>query len=134
MEEKLESLNLKIRPSLAPQGMDMLISHNWPGNVRELENVVERALIEHRKGRLNFKGLTEVPSPTPRNSMEDSQERWPLRLDELNAMHIKKVLKKAGGKISGPGGAAEMLGINQSTLRGKMDKLGIPYRRNKPHR
>ena len=46
-------------------------------------------------------------------------------------MHIQKVLKITNGKIHGPGGAAELMGINPSTLRNRMNKLAIPYGRGK---
>ena len=52
-----------------------------------------------------------------------------LGLDEINALHIERVLKLANGKINGPGGAAELLGIHPNTLRKRMDKLGISYKR-----
>jgi len=45
------------------------------------------------------------------------------------AYHIRNVLESTSGKVHGPGGAAELLGMNASTLRGKMNKLGIPYGR-----
>jgi hydrogenase-4 transcriptional activator len=45
------------------------------------------------------------------------------------AAHIESVLATAGGKIHGPGGAAELLGVNENTLRNRMDRLRIPYRR-----
>jgi DNA-binding protein Fis len=54
---------------------------------------------------------------------------YPLNLDEANAVHITEVLRLAKGKIDGPGGAAEMLGIKPGTLRSRLDKLGISYRR-----
>jgi DNA-binding protein Fis len=59
----------------------------------------------------------------------NSRLLYPLNLDEANAVHITEVLKLAKGKIDGPGGAAELLGINPSTLRSRLDKLGIGYRR-----
>ncbi len=52
-----------------------------------------------------------------------------LNLDRVVADHLVRVLKKAGGKINGPQGAAELLGVNPSTLRSKMKKLGIPHGR-----
>jgi transcriptional regulator with GAF, ATPase, and Fis domain len=55
----------------------------------------------------------------------------PLKLDEAMALHIQKVMKMTKGKIHGPGGAAELLGINPNTLRGRMSRLGIKYGRNK---
>jgi transcriptional regulator with GAF, ATPase, and Fis domain len=53
----------------------------------------------------------------------------PLRLDELTTLHITNVLKMTKGKIHGPGGAAELLGLEPNTLRARMDKLGIIFRR-----
>lgn len=50
-------------------------------------------------------------------------------LAAINAQHIRQALKMSGGKINGPGGAAEILGINPSTLLKRMDKLGSPYGR-----
>ncbi len=53
----------------------------------------------------------------------------PLTLDEVMSRHIRRVLETTGGKVHGKGGAAEMLGINPSTLRNRMNQLGIPYGR-----
>jgi transcriptional regulator with GAF, ATPase, and Fis domain len=50
-----------------------------------------------------------------------------LSLDEINAQHIRQALETAGGKINGPGGAEEILGIHPNTLRTRMIKLGIPH-------
>jgi transcriptional regulator with GAF, ATPase, and Fis domain len=57
------------------------------------------------------------------------RNRTVLSLDEVNAQHIRQALETAGGKINGPGGAAEILGIHPNTLRTRMNKLGIPYGR-----
>ena len=54
-----------------------------------------------------------------------------LTLDEVNRMHIQQTLRHTRGKIHGPGGAAEFLGINPNTLRFKMRKLGIPLKTGK---
>jgi hypothetical protein len=54
-----------------------------------------------------------------------------LELDVVVALHIRRVLELAGGKIHGPGGAGELLRINPNTLRYKMRKLGIPFRRQR---
>jgi DNA-binding NtrC family response regulator len=106
------------------------MEYDWPGNVRELENLVERALILHRGGPLTFS--TMLPSSEQKNmplATGNNCSPYPLNLDEANAVHITEVLKLAKGKIDGPGGAAEMLGINPSTLRSRLGKLGISYRR-----
>jgi len=55
-----------------------------------------------------------------------------LDLDATVTRHIEQVLDQAGGKIHGPGGAAELLGVNPNSLRSKMRKLGIPFRKNRP--
>ncbi|MFH2045772.1 MAG: hypothetical protein ABIK92_11570 [Pseudomonadota bacterium] len=54
-----------------------------------------------------------------------------LKLNEVNAHHISMVLELTKGKINGPGGAADLLGLHKSTLRSRMDKLGIDYGRKK---
>jgi len=123
-------LGIGVPPSIAPGALQRLMEYGWPGNVRELENVVERELILHRGGSLTFS--TILPGPEQKNMplvASNSCLLYPLNLDEANAVHITEVLKLAKGKIDGPGGAAEMLGINPSTLRSRLGKLGICYRR-----
>ncbi|MCG8344080.1 MAG: hypothetical protein MI685_02825, partial [Chlorobiales bacterium] len=94
--------------------------------VRELENIVERALILNPTGPLTFDQLNfTMESP-------GSSDDFLAETDNLNEMisrHIQKVLDKTGGKIHGPDGAAERLGINANTLRNRMDKLGMKYRK-----
>jgi transcriptional regulator with GAF, ATPase, and Fis domain len=125
-------LGIGVPPSIAPGALQRLMEYDWPGNVRELENLVERELILHRGGPLTFSTIL------PRSEQKDISlvagnncSLYPLNLDEANAVHITEVLKLAKGKIDGPGGAAELLGINPSTLRSRLDKLGIHYRRNR---
>jgi transcriptional regulator with GAF, ATPase, and Fis domain len=52
-----------------------------------------------------------------------------LSLNEINAQHIRQALETAGGKINGPGGAAQILGLHPNTLRSRMIKLGILFGR-----
>lgn len=129
IHRKSLELKLKQRPKLATGAIDRLIAHDWPGNVRELENTIERALIQHRAGSpLSIEAL--LPQAAPGKILQDQSRDEPLAtLDEMNALHIRQALEQAGGKIYGPGGAAQILRINPSTLRKRMDKLGIPYGR-----
>ena len=126
---KSRELKLKIIPTLAPGAIDGLTTRCWKGNVRELENVVERALIRYRSGPLSFDPETdslreEIPGAlTPIGGY--------FRLDDVIFKHIEGVLNMTGGKINGPNGAAELLGVHPSTLRNRMKKLGIPYGRAK---
>jgi transcriptional regulator with GAF, ATPase, and Fis domain len=50
-------------------------------------------------------------------------------LDVVVSRHIQRVLARTGGKVNGPHGAAALLGVNPSTLRNRMKKLGIPFGR-----
>jgi transcriptional regulator with GAF, ATPase, and Fis domain len=134
IHRKSIELKLKEKPKLAADAIDRLIAHDWPGNVRELENTIERALIQHRAGNpLSFEAL--VPLLNPGRNAQDQSRTVSVRdepfasLDEMSTRHIRQALEKAGGKIYGPGGAAEILSINPSTLRKRMNKLGISYGR-----
>jgi DNA-binding NtrC family response regulator len=129
IDRKSVELKLTERPALAPGAIDRLISYDWPGNVRELENMIERALIQHRGGVLSFETLLSRSVSEGREKVEDDRHRTLPSLDEINARHIRRALKAAGGKINGPGGAAQILGLHPNTLRKRMNKLGIPYGR-----
>jgi DNA-binding NtrC family response regulator len=98
--------------------------------VRELENLVERELIRHRGGPLTFESIQlDEKGKAKTVAAGDSHPHLPMKLDEAMAAHISEVLAFAKGKIHGPGGAAELLGMNPNTLRWRLDKLGINYRR-----
>ena len=98
--------------------MERLQQYDWPGNVRELRNVVERALI------LCSGPVLEVAPPVP-SSAADSGADLELTMDEVQRRHILKVLEAAGGRIRGVGGAAELLDLKPTTLRSRMQRLGI---------
>lgn len=105
--------------SVSPRTMNELQAHSWPGNVRELANVIERAVI-HTHGNVlqlvdHFKNVTEV-APTE-------------TLEEVERDYIIRTLENTGWRIEGPHGAAKILGLNPSTLRTRMLKLGIQRRR-----
>jgi transcriptional regulator with GAF, ATPase, and Fis domain len=130
IDRKSIELKLTERPALAPGAIDRLIAYDWPGNVRELENMIERALIQHRGGVLSFEPLLPLPVPEGREAVEEAGRSRALpSLDEINARHIRRALKIAGGKINGPGGAGQILGLHPNTLRKRMNKLGIPFGR-----
>jgi transcriptional regulator with GAF, ATPase, and Fis domain len=103
--------------SVTPREMENLQRHTWPGNVRELANVIERAVI-HTQGETlqvvdRFEPLEQRP-PTSAKTLE-----------EVEREHIIAVLENTGWRIEGPFGAAKILGLNPSTLRTRMLKLGI---------
>jgi DNA-binding NtrC family response regulator len=106
------------------------MNYSWPGNVRELENVIERAMILSKTGQLTFDHL--IPGQVKDKALPlEVQANGALKLDDVVSRHIQQVLKMTNGKVHGPGGAAELLGINPSTLRHRMNQLGISYGRNK---
>jgi formate hydrogenlyase transcriptional activator len=95
--------------------MEALQRYSWPGNVRELRNVIEHAMIV-------TSGKALVIDPPRLGISEILKIR---NLEDLERAHILGVLEKAGWRITGSGGAAEMLGLKRTTLQSKMKKLGI---------
>ena len=133
IDRKLKAFNLSKHPVLAPGAMEQLTAYPWPGNVRELENMVERALIRHQsQGEnkpLRFESLIEDrPDDTMRPAVQEETHPH-LSLDAAMRRHIEAVLRKTGGRIQGRDGAAAILGIHSSTLRSRMDKLGVTFGR-----
>jgi formate hydrogenlyase transcriptional activator len=105
----------KVIESIPKRTMQALQSYSWPGNVRELRNVIEHAMIL-------TKGKTlDVQVPKRASSETDASGN----LEELERGHIVAVLEKSGWRVAGQGGAAEVLGLERTTLQSKMKKLGI---------
>ena len=125
MERKVHEMGMRITPTVAPGAIDRLLRYDWPGNVREVANVVERALIQSNGKVLTFDDITG-----PLRQVVETPS-GPFKLEEMEAQHIRQVMKIANGKIEGKNGAAEILGINPATLRHRMRKLGIPFGRGK---
>lgn len=125
-------LGIAIPPAIAPGALERLMNYGWPGNVRELENLVERELIRHQGGQLLFNSLLLAEGENVSIPPQTENGLYPhMELDEVISRHISAALKDSAGKIHGPGGAAELLGIKPNTLRARMDKLGIRYGRRK---
>jgi len=94
-----------------------LQSYSWPGNVRELANVIERAVISAPGPVLHIADQFE---PVPEESSTSTRT-----LEEVEKEYIIRILDEASWKVEGPNGAAKRLGLNPSTLRTRMVKLGI---------
>jgi len=101
--------------------LERAAAHDWPGNIRELENFVERALI--------MSSGPTLEAVEPSSPAHSEQSIVPTRvegtLEELERSHIRRVLEATRWTIEGERGAARVLGLNPSTLRGRMRKLGI---------
>jgi len=105
---------------VSKETMNALENYSWPGNVRELESVIERAVITSQGTSLVVLDRFETFRKT-----EDQAGQEIKALDELEQHHILLVLQKTGWRIDGKNGAAVLLGLNPSTLRGRMRKYGI---------
>ena len=119
-------------PQFTKANMLELKAYDWPGNVRELQNVIERAVITSRSGKLAFNLTQEKLNNGRRDKAERrraSDDAQPVLTEEemkqrdrenlLNALH------QSGWKITGDGGAAEILGMKPTTLHSKIKKLGL---------
>lgn len=106
---------------------DQLCQYDWPGNVRELANLLERAVILCPSETLQPQHLA-VSRARPTSTAPESLPT----LEEGERRLIQRALEQTGGVLAGPSGAAELLGINRSTLWSRMRKLGIemPKSRN----
>jgi DNA-binding NtrC family response regulator len=105
--------------------MEQLQRYAWPGNIRELQNVIERACVLASGPVVSLgETLRTTMSATPAGGSAAVPSPL-LPLDDSERAHIRRALLAANGRIHGPQGAAEMLGINPSTLRSRMQKLGI---------
>ena len=130
VERKAREMNLGCTPSVAPADITRLQAYEWPGNVRELQNIIERAIIQNPGGPLFFPPLVASLAPaasgTPAAAGDPAAEQFRFStLDAVTAEHIRRMLAATGGRVAGRGGAAELLGVNPSTLRSRMKKLGI---------
>jgi transcriptional regulator with GAF, ATPase, and Fis domain len=119
---------------LAPADVEMLLAYDWPGNVRELAAVVERAAILGNGKWLDLRralGTAPAADPTPRVGPPPvpSPDAPFATLDQAMSMHLEAALTKTGGQVEGAGGAAKLLGINPHTLRARMRKLGVDWKR-----
>ncbi|MFQ5676412.1 MAG: sigma-54 interaction domain-containing protein [bacterium] len=105
--------------SIPAKTMKSLQGYSWPGNVRELENIIERAVITAKGNRIQLDESFFIPENTP------AQATASMHLQDVECDHILHILKETNWIIEGPRGAARCLGLNPSTLRARMKKLGI---------
>jgi transcriptional regulator with GAF, ATPase, and Fis domain len=117
-------------PSVPNREMERAQHYDWPGNVRELQNVVERAVIVSHGGKLvlelpeagNATHLHKRSTPAVATSAEVIPEQeWRNRERD----NVLAALRQANGRISGKGGAADLLGINAATLTSRIKSIGI---------
>lgn len=114
VQEQMIKLGKSIK-RIKSADIEALQAYSWPGNVRELRNVVERACI------LAKGPLLSIPAPI----MAQENNFTPLTLMEVERNHILESLRVTNWRVSGPKGAAKLLGLNAKTLESRMRRLGI---------
>lgn len=121
--------------SFSQKHIQELQRYNWPGNIRELQNVLERAMITARHGAVSFQYLLEqdgqpVSQTKESNVLVENGNSDILTIDDLKQLEIKnlqRAVQHCEGKIFGEDGAAQLLGINPTTLISRLKKFGISY-------
>jgi transcriptional regulator with GAF, ATPase, and Fis domain len=125
IKKKSFEMNLEKIPELTGLSLEQLKNYYWPGNVRELENIIERSLILKKNNSLvSFENILTIKDFSEKKEDENLEKEF-LTLENMTRQHIKKALEISGCRIEGKKGAAQILGMNPSTLRSKMKKLGI---------
>ncbi|MFD0764591.1 sigma-54 dependent transcriptional regulator [Mucilaginibacter lutimaris] len=106
--------------------VNQLKLYNWPGNIRELEHFIERQVLIKGEGIIE---QISVPQSASGAVVTQTAQQTPAgsfkTMEEMEAEYIVQVLKSCQGRIGGPGGAAEILGLPTSTLHSRIKKLGI---------
>jgi transcriptional regulator with GAF, ATPase, and Fis domain len=115
------------KPRLTLANVQKLQRYRWPGNVRELQHVIERAVITAEGGRLTIELPEDAPAQARKSTTPVGEE--PVRTDaemrQLEADNIRAALRRTKGKVSGVGGAAELLGMKPTTLASRIKALGL---------
>ncbi|MGZ3614754.1 MAG: sigma 54-interacting transcriptional regulator, partial [Thermodesulfobacteriota bacterium] len=124
--DKFSKIHGKPIKNIPADTMKALENYAWPGNVRELMNVIERAVIVSESPELRLVEKVEaIPFPHKEETAKVEEEKGFKVLSEVEREHILRTVRGTGWRIEGPKGAAQLIGMNPSTLRARMRKLGI---------
>jgi transcriptional regulator with GAF, ATPase, and Fis domain len=111
-----------VRKPLTLENTQKLQAYDWPGNIRELQNVLERSMIISSEESLEI-NLEPIRSAFTNAIPKDIFSEEKIKMQEKE--NLISALNKANGKVYGPGGAAEILGLQPATLAYRIKKLGI---------
>jgi transcriptional regulator with GAF, ATPase, and Fis domain len=131
------SKRLRIQtPPLTNADAARLQQYEWPGNIRELQNVLERAVILSKGARLRLDiALADLPAPASPNTWTETDTAETILTDrecrERERASLMRALQRTQGRIYGAGGAADLLGVNPTTLASRLRAFKITPR--KPH-
>jgi formate hydrogenlyase transcriptional activator len=109
-------------PAITDAAVDRLLKDEWRGNVRELENTMQRAVILTDTAWIEPQHIVLGPPPL------SQQEELPLEilpLEEYERRYLQRVLEHTNGVIHGRRGAAVLLGVKPTTLRSRLERLGL---------
>ncbi|HJU68287.1 MAG TPA: sigma 54-interacting transcriptional regulator [Gemmatimonadaceae bacterium] len=108
--------------SVTKSSLEQMQRYSWPGNIRELQNVLERACVLARGPEVELASPLRSP---PAASTTSAPDAGIPTLADYERAQIRRALAAVNGRVHGPSGAAALLGVNPSTLRSRMQKLGI---------
>lgn len=109
-------------PVLSDNALQQIMNYDWPGNIRELEHLIQRTILLTEGN--TIKNIEF--SPSSKIHAQQNTDSFSIKtIMENERDYILYILKKCNGKISGAGGAAEILDIHPSTLNSKIKKLEI---------
>jgi transcriptional regulator with GAF, ATPase, and Fis domain len=126
-KKSAEKMN-RPNPGITRAVMSQLTAYDWPGNVRELQNAVERAVILSAGEPLHFDIPDSKSASTPRTADDKPSKPAVLTIAELKRQETENILgalKQAQGKVFGPAGAAQLLGMKPTTLASRIKALRI---------
>jgi transcriptional regulator with GAF, ATPase, and Fis domain len=117
-------------PRLTSEDIECLRRYDWPGNVRELQNVIERAVILSKGVRLRLDIALPSGAGASGGPLWPSDTRHDVVLTDRECRHreranVMRALERSAGRVYGRGGAAELLGINPTTLASRLRALKI---------
>ncbi|MCH7623024.1 MAG: sigma 54-interacting transcriptional regulator [Nitrospinae bacterium] len=126
-----QKLNVPL-PRMTQANIMELQGYDWPGNIRELQNVIDRAVITSRSGKLSLNLSNGGKNIKRKDSAIDQKERdtkisilTEKEMEQGNQENILNALNQCNWKITGSDGAAELLEIKPTTLHSKIKKMGL---------
>ncbi|MDY0988296.1 sigma-54 dependent transcriptional regulator [Flavobacterium sp. CFBP9031] len=119
--KKYASISRRNVNSISAKALEQLKNYNWPGNIRELEHLIERNVLLAKTNEIEKFDLSSIAPIVPLEIGTDKIKS----MEEMEKEHIMNALLMCNGKVSGIGGAAELLKLQPQTLYSKMKKLGI---------